>query len=123
MADKVLIAEDDADACSIMQYTLRSAGYETIICPNGRTVLDKLRENKPKALILDVMLPGIDGVTIAKKMADDPELQKIPIIVTTCLDSSKGLFQGMFQISKFITKPFNPEDLLEDLKQAIDGNS
>ncbi|MCR4820960.1 MAG: response regulator [Elusimicrobiales bacterium] len=121
MADKVLVVDDDADNCSLLQFTLEQAGYQVVICPNGRNALDKVREEKPRAVILDVMLPGMDGVTIAKKMNDDDEMKKIPIIVSSSMDSSKGLFQGLFNVAKFLSKPFNPEDLLEELKNAIAG--
>ena len=62
MAEKILVADDDADTCSLMQYTLESVGYETKICPNGREVIEMLRDYKPNALILDVMLPGMPRI-------------------------------------------------------------
>lgn len=121
MADKVLVIDDDADTCALLQFTLENAGYKVVICPNGRNAIDKIKLEKPQAVILDVMLPGMDGVTITKKMNDDEELKKIPVIVSSAMDSAQGLFQGLFNMSKFLSKPFNPEDLLEELHNAIES--
>ena len=121
MAEKILIADDDADICSLLSFALEDAGYEVLICNNGRDVMDTAREEKPDVLILDVMLPGIDGATIAKRMSEDSDLKEIPIVVITALEASKNLFQPIMQISKFITKPFNTEDLLEAVDNAIKG--
>jgi DNA-binding response OmpR family regulator len=121
MADKVLIVDDDADTCALLQFTLENAGYKAVVCPNGRNAIDKIRLEKPQAVILDVMLPGMDGITITKKMNDDEELKKIPLIVVSSMDSAQGLLQGLFNVAKFLSKPFNPEDLLEELHNAIES--
>ena len=121
MAEKILIADDDADICNLLSFSLEDAGYEVLICNNGRDVMDTAREEKPDVLILDVMLPGIDGATIAKRIGDDSDLKTIPIVVITALEASKNLFQPILQVSKFITKPFNTEDLLEAVDNAIKG--
>lgn len=121
MAEKILIADDDADICNLLSFSLEDAGYEVQICNNGRDVIETAREEKPDVLILDVMLPGIDGATIAKRMSEDSDLKDIPIVVITALEASKNLFQPIMQISKFITKPFNTEDLLEAVDNAIKG--
>ncbi|MBO4556583.1 MAG: response regulator [Elusimicrobiales bacterium] len=123
MAEKILIADDDADVCNLIHYTLENAGYEVMICTNGRNVIDKVREENPAALILDVMLPGLDGASIAKKMNEDPELKEIPIIIISSLETSKNLFQPILQVAKFISKPFNPDDLLEELQKALSGEN
>ena len=121
MAEKILIADDDADVCNLVSYALEESGYEPLICNNGRDVIDMLREENPRLLILDVMLPGVDGATIAKKMNEDMELKEIPIIVITALEAAKNMFQPITQVAKFMTKPFNPEDLLEEMDKAING--
>ena len=119
MADRILIADDDADVCSLMTYVLESAGYEVFICNNGRNVIDMVKAEYVKLLILDVMLPGIDGYNIVKKMSDDADVKEVPILVVSALEASKNLFQPFMNVSKFISKPFNNEELVEDVKAAL----
>ena len=123
MAEKILIADDDADTCNLLHYTLKEAGYDVLICTNGRNVIDKVREANPSAVVLDVMLPGIDGATIAKNMSKESDLKEIPIIVISALEASKNLFQPLMQVAKFIPKPFNPDDLLETLQKVFSGEN
>jgi len=121
MAERILVADDDTDVCNLINYTLENAGYEVLICTNGRNVIDKAKEERPDVIILDVMMPGIDGATIAKKMSETDELREIPIIVVSALEASKNMFQPIMQVAKFVSKPFNPEDLAEEVRKALNG--
>ncbi len=119
MGNKILIVDDDPEISSLVQYTLESQGHQVKICDSGREVLDTLRTYKPELLVLDVMLPGIDGYSLASQISEDLELNKMPIVVLSALEPSRTMFQKFPQVSAFMTKPFNTDDLLEAIKTAL----
>ena len=113
------MVDDDPEISSLVQYALESAGHQVQICDNGREVMDALRAYKPDMLLLDVMLPGIDGYSLANQITEDPATKDIPIIVLSALEPSRSMFQKFQQVSAFLTKPFNTDDLLEAVKTAL----
>ncbi|HOI43385.1 MAG TPA: response regulator [Elusimicrobiales bacterium] len=116
---KILAVDDDPEISSLVQYALESLGHEVKVCDNGRDVMDTLRSFKPELLILDVMLPGVDGYSLTNQIAEDPATQTIPIIVLSALEPSRTMFQRFSQVSAFMTKPFNTDDFLEAVKTAL----
>lgn len=119
MAKKVLAIDDEAEMLGLVRYTLERAGYEVSTCDNGRNAWDMLIKLKPDLLILDVMLPGIDGYSLQIKISQDEQTKSVPIIVLTALEPSKTLFQKFPQVVNFITKPFKTDLLLEAVEKAI----
>ena len=119
MGNKILVVDDDPEISSLVQYTLESLGHQVKVCDNGREVIDTLRSYKPELLVLDVMLPGIDGYSLATQISEDPDLSNMPIIVLSALEPSRTMFQRFSQVAAFMTKPFNTDDLLEAVKTAL----
>ncbi|MEF3279817.1 MAG: response regulator [Elusimicrobiota bacterium] len=117
---KILVVDDDPEILNLLQYTLESMGHIIKVCDNGRDVIDSLKEFKPELMILDVMLPGIDGYSIANTISADNELSKLPVIVLSALEPSRSLFLKFSQVVAFLTKPFNTDDLLEAVKSALE---
>jgi DNA-binding response OmpR family regulator len=116
---KILAVDDDPEISSLVQYTLESLGHEVKVCDNGRDVMDTLKSFKPQLLILDVMLPGIDGYSLTNQITEDAETQNIPIIVLSALEPSRTMFQRFTQVAAFMTKPFNTDDFMEAVKTAL----
>ena len=119
MGNKILVVDDDPEISSLVQYTLESLGHQVKVCDNGREVLDVLHSYKPELLVLDVMLPGMDGYSLTAQIAEDAELNKMPIIVLSALEPSRTMFQRFSQVAGFLTKPFNTEDLTEAVKNGL----
>ncbi|HNW44472.1 MAG TPA: response regulator [Elusimicrobiales bacterium] len=119
MGNKILVVDDDPEISSLVQYTLESQGHTVRVCDNGREVLETLHTFKPELLVLDVMLPGIDGYSLASQIAEDPDLKELPIIVLSALEPSRTMFQRFSQVAAFLTKPFNTDDLTEAIKSAL----
>jgi DNA-binding response OmpR family regulator len=119
MGNKILVVDDDPEISSLVQYTLESLGHEVKVCDNGREVIDTLRSYKPELLVLDVMLPGVDGYSLATQISEDAELSKMPIIVLSALEPSRTMFQRFSQVVAFLTKPFNTDDLMEAVKSGL----
>jgi len=119
MGNKILVVDDDAEISSLVQCSLESMGHQVRVCDNGREVMDTLRSYKPDLLILDVMLPGIDGYSLTNLITEDADTKKLPIIVLSALEPSRAMFQRFSQVAAFLTKPFNTDDLMEAVKTAL----
>ena len=119
MGNKILVVDDDPEISSLVQYTPESMGHQVKVCDNGREVMDILRSYKPELLVLDVMLPGIDGYSLATQISEDEELGQMPIVVLSALEPSRTMFQRFSQVAAFLTKPFNTDDLTEAVKNGL----
>ena len=125
MADeKVLIVDDEEHIVELLQFNLVNAGYKVITANNGLDALKKVKENKPDLLLLDLMLPGMDGLDVCKEIKRDKETSKTSIIMLTAkseeLDKILGLELGA---DDYITKPFSIRDLLARVKAVLRRSS
>ncbi len=118
---KILVVDDDPEISSLVQYTLESLGHTIKVCDNGREVIDAIKEFSPQLLVMDVMLPGIDGYSLTAKISESPDTASIPIIVLSALEPSRSMFGKFTQVNAFLTKPFNTDDLIEAVKRALGG--
>ena len=119
MAKKVLVVDDEPEMLNLVKFTLEHGGFEVSTCDNGRLAWDAITKVKPDLLILDVMLPGIDGYSLQLKISKDNATKNMPIIVLTALEPSKTLFQKFTQVVGFMTKPFKTDELLEAAQRAV----
>jgi two-component system phosphate regulon response regulator PhoB len=110
---KVLIVDDEQDVTELLEFNLRSAGYEVISAEDGPTALKKARESLPDLIVLDVMLPEMDGTEVCKQLRRDPATARIPIVMLTAkateIDRVLGLELGA---DDYVTKPFSPRELV-----------
>ncbi len=119
MKKRVLIVEDEINILQLLTLVLAKAGYDVHTCQNGREAVNQMKIIRPHLVMLDVMLPGLDGRTIASIMEQDDELNTIPIIVTSALEESEHMFQPFPQVKAFCAKPFVLKDLLIKVKQTL----
>ena len=119
MAKKVMVIDDEPEMLNLVKFTLERGGFEVGTCDNGRQAWDAIVAFKPDLLILDVMLPGIDGYSLQIKLAQELATKEMPIIVLTALEPAKTLFQKFPQVVGFMTKPFKTEELLENVQTAL----
>lgn len=117
---KVLIIEDEADIQTLISYHFKQAGYRVEICGNGAEGLKKAREAKPDLLILDLMLPGIDGLEVCRALKGDPKTRSIPIIMLTAKNEEVDKVVG-FELGAddYLGKPFSPRELLLRAKAVL----
>jgi two-component system alkaline phosphatase synthesis response regulator PhoP len=113
ISKRILIVEDDPSVLRATSYILEKEGYEVISAQNGLEGLKKARESSPDLLILDVMLPGIDGFEICHSLRGEPQTAKLPILMFSAKsqesDKATGLKVGA---DEYITKPVDREVLL-----------
>jgi len=122
MSKKILIIDDEPDLSALLSFRLEAHGFKVISALDGPTGLEKAKSDKPDLILLDLMMPGMDGFQAAKILKGDPETNEIPVIVFTAM-ASPELRQRVSEIRAFdyITKPFDPKDLLEKVKKALGG--
>ncbi len=119
MNKRILILEDEAYILHLLSLELAKEGYEVHTCQSGREAVAKMKEVRPHLVLLDVMLPGLDGRAVASIMEQDDELSGIPVIVTSALVESEHLFQHFPQVKAFCAKPFVLKDLIIKVKQCL----
>ena len=117
---KILLVDDEQDLVDTVKLKLEFEGYEVMACYEGQDCLDKVGKIKPDIILLDVMMPRLNGYEVCRKLKEDPQTQHIPVIMLTAkvqkLDQELGAKSGA---NAYITKPFEFEDLLETLKKYL----
>lgn len=119
MNKRILIVEDETSIVDLLTLVLSREGYEIASCQTGRDALNMIKEFHPHLVLLDVMLPGLDGASIIKIMAEDEMLSNIPVIVTSALTESAHMFQPYPQVKGFCSKPFVLTELVAKVKKFI----
>ena len=119
MGAKILIVDDDPDISGLIQGELVKLGYEVSTLDGGEEVMGALRSGRPDLLIMDVMLPGVDGYSLTNSIADDPALRDIPVIIMSALSTSRVMFETLKPVHAFFSKPFSTEELLAAVKSAL----
>ena len=117
---KVLVVDDEPDALELIKFNLKESGYSVVTAPNGRRALDVLRNEKPDLVVLDLMLPEVDGLEVCKIIRRNEETSKLPVIMLTAkaaeIDRVLGLELGA---DDYITKPFSPRELVLRIKNLL----
>src|SRR3954470_3307897 len=117
---KILVVDDEPDALELIGFNLKNAGYEVITAENGTEALKKARGFLPNLVLLDLMIPEVDGLEVCKILRRDPTTASIPIIMVTAkaaeLDRILGLELGA---NDYVTKPFSPRELVLRVKNLL----
>lgn len=120
----VFCVEDDANIRELIEYTLNSTGFEVKSFENGKAFFQELKTNVPDMVLLDIMLPDMDGMEILKKLRSDADTKKIAIILLTAkserMDKIRGLDSGA---DDYITKPFDILELISRIKAVLRRNT
>ncbi len=116
---RILVVDDEAPILDLVRGYLEREGFTVTTAADGPSALEAVRSAAPDVVILDVMLPGIDGYSLQIKISQDASTKDLPIVVLTALEPSKTLFQKFPQVVGFMTKPFKTEDLLQTVTQAL----
>ncbi len=112
--------EDDASIRDIEVYALQSTGYEAKGFEDGTSFLKELKNQKPELVVLDVMLPGTDGITLLQKMKEDPETRDIPVVMATAKGAEYDKIQGLdLGADYYLTKPFGVMEFVSCVKAVL----
>lgn len=117
---RILIIEDEDSLLKLESILLTSKGYEVVGAKDGKSGLDELARCKPDLVILDIMLPGIDGFEVCKLIRGNPETQTIPVVMLTAKKSLQDNERGMqVGADAFVTKPFKSAHVIEIVETLI----
>ncbi|MEK7450244.1 MAG: response regulator [Planctomycetota bacterium] len=117
---KILVVEDDPDIREILQLKLSSAGFDVTTAATGLEGLNKVYQDSPHLIILDLMLPQLDGYQMCRILKFDERYKDIPIIMLTGKAEDKSMKLGLKAgADKYLTKPFEPEHLLSEIRQFL----
>lgn len=120
MSAKIMIIEDDPDICEILEYNLQQEGFDTEKFHDGQKALDAVLKDPPDLILLDLMLPGRNGLEIARIIRKDEQTFNIPIIMITARSEEMDLLQGLEQgADDYITKPFRPKEVTARVKAML----
>ena len=124
MAKQVLLAEDEANIAESIAFLLERAGFDVTVETNGRKALDAALANVPDVLVLDVMLPELDGYEILRQLRADHRCKALPVLMLTAKgqreDREMALKCGA---DKFITKPFSNAEIVSAVKELAGGQA
>jgi two-component system, OmpR family, alkaline phosphatase synthesis response regulator PhoP len=117
--EKILIVEDTPETAQLLQMYLNPRGYETFWVSNGSEALGAVIEKKPDLVLLDVMLPGMDGYSIQSQLLENEETKHIPIIMMTSKGQMEEVFKTATNVADFIEKPFTLKLYQEKIETAL----
>ena len=120
MKPKILIVDDETDALDILGYKLKEAGFIPIMAKDGTRALAMARDERPALILLDVMLPEVDGLEVCKILRRDPATSSIPILMLTARASEMDRVLGLeLGADDYVTKPFSPRELVLRIKKIL----
>ena len=120
MKPKILLVDDEPDALEVLGFRLREAGFTPILAKDGARAIAAARDERPALIVLDVMLPEVDGLEVCKILRRDPATAGIPILMLTAraaeMDRVLGLELGA---DDYVTKPFSPRELVLRIRKLL----
>src|SRR5439155_15330959 len=120
MKPKILVVDDEPDAVELVEFNLKAAGFDVLTASDGDEALKKARTALPNIIVLDLMLPEVDGLEVCKILRRDPATAGIPILMLTAkaaeIDRVLGLELGA---DDYVTKPFSPRELVLRIKGLL----
>ena len=118
--EKILIVDDEKDIVELVQYNLQKEGYRVISAYNGEDALELIKKHLPNLIILDLMLPGIDGLEICRILKKDSLTSNIPIIMLTAKGEEADIVVGLeLGADDYVTKPFSVRQLLARVRAVL----
>ena len=119
MSKKILAIDDEADVLLQVEFILKKNGYDVVTASDGKDGWELINKEKPDLVLLDLILPGIEGVEIAKRMKSSQELKATPIILLTASADSINQKMQETRADDYLLKPFEYSELLKKIKERI----
>jgi diguanylate cyclase (GGDEF)-like protein len=120
MKDRILVVDDDPDILQFVEMNLDMEGFDTQTAESGRVALEVARERPPDLILLDVMMPELDGLTVLRRLRSSPATASIPVVLLTAKALAEDRVRGLdLGADDYITKPFDIEELLARVKAVL----
>ncbi len=119
---KVLVVDDSESIVNLISIKLSNEGYEVVKAYDGEEALDKAKIERPDLILLDVMMPKIDGKEVCRRLKADPEFSSTPIVMLTAVGEFEEQLKGLeLGADEYLTKPFDPGQLAKVVKYLLEG--
>lgn len=119
---RVLVVDDERHIVRLVQVNLERQGYEVLTAYDGVECLEKAKAEKPDLIVLDVMMPRMDGFEALQRLKTDPETRQIPVIMLTARAQDRDVLQGYtYGADLYLTKPFSPLELISLVKRVFES--
>ncbi len=123
MAKQILVVDDEVFIRRLVEVNLQRAGYRVTIAHDGVEALEKVREDRPDLVVLDVMMPRMDGFETLRQLKADPATADIPVVMLTAKAQDADIFNGWKSGADcYLTKPFNPLQLLTFIRRILEAH-
>jgi DNA-binding response OmpR family regulator len=119
----ILVVEDESDLVWLMRYNLERQGYQTFFANNGRAALELLEEHRPGLILLDLMLPVMDGWSFLEALAQSGKARPRVIVVSARTGSEDKVRAQQYVVDAFIAKPFDMDELLGKIRELLPPNT
>ena len=116
---KILVVDDDISIVQLIQVLLTRAQHTVCIATNGKEGLAVARQERPDLIILDVMMPEVDGITASGIMFQDPVLRMTPVLILTAKGSARAVVELLPNVRLYMDKPFDPPELLQNVQRLL----
>ena len=118
---RILVIDDEPDVLFLCRVNLQHAGHEVLEAPNGERGMELAATDRPDLIVLDIMLPRLDGLSVLKALATDPQTQDTPVVLLTARVQAEDQLRGWRAgCSEYITKPFSPLGLTDTVQRLHD---
>jgi len=120
MIKKIVLAEDEPQIARLVEFKLKKEGYQVVSKGNGEEALAAIKAEKPDLILLDVMMPVMDGYEVLRRVKEDENLKNIPVVMLTAKAQERDVVKGIdLGAEDYITKPFHPAELLARVKKIL----
>jgi len=118
--EKVVVIEDEADILEVVRYNLAREGFRVVTCRDGEEGLAAVRREAPDLVLLDLMLPGLEGIEVCRRLQADPITSSIPVIMVTAKGEEGDVVLGLaVGADDYVSKPFSPKELVARVKAVL----
>lgn len=124
MSDKILVVDDNQDAIAILEAVLRGAGYPVVSAKDGLEAMQKITTEDPSLILLDVMMPKMDGYEVCRTVKSDPKLSHIPILLVSAKTDPASKERGLsLGAADYLFKPIQPALVLRKVKEHLENRN
>ncbi len=117
---RILVVDDDPDLLKMLKVRIEAEGFEFMSAKDGQEMLDLLKVKKPDVILLDILLPKVDGYTALREMKKEDEYRDIPVIILSAKEKKKvGDLFALEDVAFFVEKPFETRDLLQKVRSLL----
>lgn len=121
MQGKILVADDDMLLVSLLEHKLRQSGYDVMSVTDGKAAVDAFESFAPDLVVLDGMMPGLDGFQVLREVKKNPQWAKIPVLMLTARKQENDVVEGLsLGAADYLVKPFSPAELVARIDRTLD---